>query len=86
MAMSLQAASDAMREAVHETVKRHSLWYLLQGIFMVLVGIFALLFPLFASVAIVLILGWTHDRPKGSLGPVGQKQALLSRTWQLETP
>ena len=43
MAMSLQAASEAMREAVHETVKRHSLWYLLQGIFMVLVGILALL-------------------------------------------
>ncbi|MGO8842766.1 MAG: HdeD family acid-resistance protein [Methyloceanibacter sp.] len=59
MAMSLQAASEAMREAVHETIKRHSLWYLLQGVLMVLVGILALLFPLVASVAIVLILGWT---------------------------
>jgi uncharacterized membrane protein HdeD (DUF308 family) len=59
MAMSMHAASEAMREAVHETVKRHSIWYLLQGILMVIVGILALLFPLVASVAIVLILGWT---------------------------
>jgi uncharacterized membrane protein HdeD (DUF308 family) len=59
MAMSLQAASEAMREAVHATVKRHSLWYLLQGVLMVVVGILALLFPLLASVAVVLILGWS---------------------------
>jgi uncharacterized membrane protein HdeD (DUF308 family) len=59
MAMSLQAASETMREAVHNTIKRHSLWYLLQGVLMVVVGILALLFPLLASIAVVLILGWT---------------------------
>ena len=31
MTMSLEAAAQAMREAMRETVKRHSLWYLVQG-------------------------------------------------------
>jgi hypothetical protein len=35
MTMSLEAAAQAMREAMRETVKRHSLWYLIQGSLMV---------------------------------------------------
>ena len=46
MSMSLEAAAQAMREAMRETVKRHSLWYLMQGILMVLGGILALIYPL----------------------------------------
>jgi uncharacterized membrane protein HdeD (DUF308 family) len=42
MTMSLQAAAQAMREAMRETVKRHSLWYLVQGGLMILAGILAL--------------------------------------------
>jgi hypothetical protein len=38
MSMSLEAAAQAMREAMRETVK-HSVWYLVQGILMVLGGI-----------------------------------------------
>ncbi len=34
MAMSLQAAS----EAVHDTIKQYPLWYLLQGVFIAVVG------------------------------------------------
>ncbi|MGC2410932.1 MAG: HdeD family acid-resistance protein [Methyloceanibacter sp.] len=58
MAIPLEAAAAAMREAMRETVKRYSLWYLLQGILMVVAGVLALVYPLIASVAIVLLLGW----------------------------
>jgi uncharacterized membrane protein HdeD (DUF308 family) len=39
-------------------VKRYSLWYLLQGVLMVLAGVLALIYPLLASVAMVYLLGW----------------------------
>ena len=58
MAIPLDAAAAAMREAMRETVKRYSIWYLLQGILMVVAGVLALVYPLIASVAIVRLLGW----------------------------
>jgi uncharacterized membrane protein HdeD (DUF308 family) len=58
MSMSLDAASQVMREAMRETVKRHSLWYLIQSILMILGGILALIYPIVSSVAVVLFLGW----------------------------
>ena len=54
----LEAAAAAMREAMRDTVKRHSLWYLLQGILMVVAGVLAVVYPLIASVAIVYLLAW----------------------------
>jgi hypothetical protein len=39
MTMLLEAVAQVMRDAVRETVKRHSLWYLAQGALMVLGGI-----------------------------------------------
>src|SRR6476659_2423455 len=54
----LEAAAAAMREAMRDTVKRYSLWYLLQGILMVVAGILALVYPLIASVAIIVLLAW----------------------------
>ena len=54
----LEAAAAAMREAMRDTVKRYSLWYLLQGILMVVAGVLALVYPLIASVAIVYLLAW----------------------------
>jgi len=42
MTMSLDAAAQVMREAMRETVRRHSHWYLVQGGVMVLAGILAL--------------------------------------------
>lgn len=38
MAIPLDAAAAALREAMRETVKRYSLWYLLQGVLMVVAG------------------------------------------------
>jgi uncharacterized membrane protein HdeD (DUF308 family) len=58
MPIPLDAAAAAMREAMRETVKRYSLWYLLQGILMVVAGVLALFYPLLASVAIVFLLAW----------------------------
>ena len=58
MSMTLDAAAAAMREAMRETVKRHSLWYLIQGALMVIVGVLALIYPLVSSFAVVLFLGW----------------------------
>ena len=58
MTMSLEAAAQALREAMRETVRRHSLWYLVQGALMVLGGVLALFYPILSSVAVVLFLGW----------------------------
>src|SRR4029077_9879906 len=58
MAVSLDAAAAAMRDAMRQTVRRYWLWYLLQGILMVVMGILALIYPWIASVAIVRLLGW----------------------------
>jgi uncharacterized membrane protein HdeD (DUF308 family) len=58
MAISLQAAAQVMREAMRETVKRYSLWYLVQSGLMILAGILALVYPAMSSVAVVLFLGW----------------------------
>jgi uncharacterized membrane protein HdeD (DUF308 family) len=55
---SLESAARAMREAMRETVKRHSLWYLIQSALMVLGGILALFYPILSSFAVVLFLGW----------------------------
>jgi len=55
---SFEAAAAAMRDAMRDTVRRYSLWYLLQGILMVATGAIALVYPAIASVAIVRLLGW----------------------------
>jgi len=58
MAISLDAAAAAMREAMRETVRRYSLWYLVRGVLMVIAGVLALVYPLTTSTAIIYLLGW----------------------------
>lgn len=58
MAIPLDAAAAALREAMRETVKRYSFWYLVQGVLLVVAGVLALVYPFIASVAIVFLLGW----------------------------
>lgn len=58
MAIPLDAAAAALREAMRETVKRYSLWYLIQGVLLVVAGVLALVYPFIASVAIVFLLAW----------------------------
>ena len=57
MTISLDAAAQAMREAMRETVRRHSLWYLIQSALMILAGILALVYPVVSSVGVVFLLG-----------------------------
>jgi uncharacterized membrane protein HdeD (DUF308 family) len=58
MSMTLQDAAQVMREAMRETVKRHSTWYLVQSALMIIAGILALVYPVVSSVAVVVFLGW----------------------------
>jgi uncharacterized membrane protein HdeD (DUF308 family) len=58
MTMSLEAAAQVMRDAMRETIRRHSLWYLVQGGLMVLGGILALVYPVLSTAAVLLLLGW----------------------------
>jgi uncharacterized membrane protein HdeD (DUF308 family) len=58
MTISLDAAAHAMREAMRETVRQHSLWYLIQSALMILAGILALVYPVVSSVGVVFLLGW----------------------------
>ena len=58
MAMTMDQAAAAMREAMRATVKRYSLWYLLEGVLMVVAGVLALVYPYLASVTLVVLLGW----------------------------
>ncbi|MFZ0399975.1 MAG: HdeD family acid-resistance protein, partial [Pseudolabrys sp.] len=43
---------------MREKVRRHSFWYILQSVLMILAGIMALVFPIISSAAIVIFLGW----------------------------
>jgi uncharacterized membrane protein HdeD (DUF308 family) len=58
MTMSLEAAAQVMRDAMRQTIRRHSLWYLVQGGLMVLGGILALVYPVLSTAAVLLLLGW----------------------------
>jgi uncharacterized membrane protein HdeD (DUF308 family) len=58
MAMSLDTAAEVFREAMRETVKRYSLWYLIQGIVLVAAGILAIIYPVLSSAAVIILLGW----------------------------
>jgi len=55
---SLDAAAEVFREAMRQTVKRYSLWYLVEGVLLVVAGILAVIFPVISSVAAVVLLGW----------------------------
>src|SRR5262245_16820113 len=58
MSISLEAAAQVFREAMRQTVKRYSLWYLIQGVLLVAAGILAVIYPVLSSVAVVVLLGW----------------------------
>ena len=60
-------AARIMRDAMRDAIKRHSLWYMLQGILMIVAGVAALIFPLFSSVAVVLVLAG-KAAPYGAIG------------------
>lgn len=58
MTISLSAAAEVFREATREAVRRHSVWYLIQGILLLAAGVLAIVYPLISSLAMVVLLGW----------------------------
>jgi uncharacterized membrane protein HdeD (DUF308 family) len=58
VSMTVESAAEVLRESMREAVRRHSAWYLLQSVLMVLAGVLALVFPALSSVALVFYLGW----------------------------
>ncbi len=56
--ISVDQAARIMRDAMRDAIKRHSLWYMIQGILMMITGVVALVFPMVSSMAVVLLLGW----------------------------
>ncbi len=58
MSISVNEASAVLRAAVRDTIRRRSWLFLAQGGVMVVAGILALIFPVFASAGVVSLLGW----------------------------
>jgi len=58
MSMSLDAAAEVFRDAMREAVKRYSLWYLIEGVLLVVAGMLAIIFPMVSSIAAIVLLGW----------------------------
>ena len=58
MAFSLDAAAEVFREAMRDTVKRYSLWYLIQGGLLIAAGVLAIIYPVISSAAVIVLLGW----------------------------
>lgn len=58
MSMSLDLAAEVFREAMRDTVKRYSFWYLVEGILLIVAGILAIIYPVISSTAVIVLLGW----------------------------
>jgi uncharacterized membrane protein HdeD (DUF308 family) len=56
--MSLDAAAEAFRDAIRQTVEQHAFWYLLQGVLLVIAGLLAIVYPVISSQAVIALLGW----------------------------
>ncbi len=56
--ISLSQASDAMRHALQDTVRRYAWLFLVQAVLLVIAGAVAIIYPLFSSVALAIFLGW----------------------------
>ena len=58
MDISVNQASAVLREATRETIRKRSMWFLVQGALLVVAGIVAMVAPLFASTFFIVFLGW----------------------------
>ena len=52
MPMSLDAAAEVFRDAMRETVRRYSLWYLIEGVLLMAAGVLAIIYPVISSTAV----------------------------------
>jgi uncharacterized membrane protein HdeD (DUF308 family) len=58
MAITVNEASAVLRAAVRDTIKKRSMTFLIQGAVLVGAGVLALIFPIFASGGVLVLLGW----------------------------
>ena len=58
MTLPLHAAAELLSAALREAVTKYSLWYLIEGILLIVAGVLAIVFPAIASAAGVTVLGW----------------------------
>ena len=58
MPLSVTDAAEVFRQALRDAVRRHALWYLVQGIVVLAAGVLAVLYPAISSFATVSLLGW----------------------------
>ena len=56
--ISVESAAEVMREAMRQSIRRYSLWFVIQGGLMILAGVFAFIFPLLVSSAAFGLVGW----------------------------
>jgi uncharacterized membrane protein HdeD (DUF308 family) len=58
MSVPLEAAAELLSAAMRDAVRKYSLWYLVQGILLVVAGVLAIAFSAISSEAVVTALGW----------------------------
>ncbi|HYN64983.1 MAG TPA: DUF308 domain-containing protein [Candidatus Limnocylindrales bacterium] len=58
MAVTVNEASAILRAAVRDTIRKRALLFLIQGAALVLAGVVALIFPVFSSTGVLVLLGW----------------------------
>src|SRR3954453_24047312 len=58
MALSLDAAAEVFREAMSYTVKRYSLWYLIQDVLLMAGGGLGIIYEVGSSAAVIVRRGW----------------------------
>ena len=56
--VTVNEAAAVLRAAVRDTIRKRSLLFLAQAGVMVVAGLLALVFPIFAGTAVVALLGW----------------------------
>jgi uncharacterized membrane protein HdeD (DUF308 family) len=58
MGYSLETAAEIYREALRETVERNTLLYISEGALLAVIGLLAIVYPLFSVTSIAVALGW----------------------------
>ena len=58
MSVSLDAAAELLSAALREAVRKYSLWYLVEGMLLIVAGVLAIVFSAISSYAVVTVLGW----------------------------
>jgi len=54
----LECCSRGLPRSHSETIKRYALWYLIEGVLLVVAGVLAVIYPVITSAAVVILLGW----------------------------